>query len=97
MVRRPDEGITVVGGSAKLPTNTSTEEQFRWAVETERQGGKGFEVVRKRWVVERTFAWLLTFRRLKADCEESIPISGGFIYAAGSYILRDCSAGPLAN
>ena len=87
VIRRPDEGITVVDGIAKLATNTPTEEQFRLAVEIAKQGGKGFKVVRKRWVVERTFAWLLTFRRLKVDYEESIPISEGFIYAAGSYIL----------
>ncbi|CAM4020137.1 Transposase IS4-like domain-containing protein [Deinococcus marmoris] len=87
VVRRPDEGITVVGGIAQLPTNTPTEEQFRLAVEMARRGGKGFKVVRKRWVVERTFAWLLTFRRLRVDYEEHMPISEGFIYAAGSCIL----------
>lgn len=87
VVRRPDEGITMVDGIAQLPTNTPTEEQFRLAVEMARQGGKGFKVVRKRWVVERTFAWLLTFRRLRVDYEECIPISEGFIYAAGSCIL----------
>ena len=87
VVRRPDEGITLVGGIAQLPTNRPTEEQFRLAVERARRGEKGFKVVRRRWVVERTFAWLLTFRRLKVDYEECMPISEGFIYAAGSCIL----------
>lgn len=87
VVRRPDEGITLVGGIAQLPTNTPTDEQFRLAVEMTRRGGKGFKVVRKRWVVERTFAWLLNFRRMKVDYEECMPISEGFIYAAGSCIL----------
>ncbi|AZI45208.1 hypothetical protein EHF33_20055 (plasmid) [Deinococcus psychrotolerans] len=86
VVRRPDEGLMVVDGTAKLATNTPMEEQFRLAVEIAKQGGKGFKVVRKRWVVERMFARLLTFRRLKADYEESIPIAEGFIYAAGSSI-----------
>ena len=30
---------------------------------------KGFQVLPKRWVVERTFAWLNGSRRLSADCE----------------------------
>jgi putative transposase len=31
--------------------------------------GKGFQVVAKRWVVERTFGWLLGFRRHSKDYE----------------------------
>jgi putative transposase len=31
--------------------------------------GKGFQVVAKRWVVERTFGWLLSFRRHSKDYE----------------------------
>ena len=31
--------------------------------------GKGFQLVKRRWVVERTFAWLLNFRRLSKDYE----------------------------
>jgi len=31
--------------------------------------GKGFNVVKKRWVVERTFAWLNNFRRHSKDYE----------------------------
>lgn len=31
--------------------------------------GKGFRVVPKRWVVERTFAWFLGYRRLSKDYE----------------------------
>lgn len=31
--------------------------------------GKGFRVVPKRWVVERTFGWLLGYRRLSKDYE----------------------------
>jgi putative transposase len=29
--------------------------------------GRGFEVIPKRWIVERTFAWLYNFRRLARD------------------------------
>ena len=30
---------------------------------------KGFQVVPKRWIVERTFAWFLNFRRFSKDYE----------------------------
>ena len=33
------------------------------------EGQKRFEVHRKRWIVERTFAWLVTNRRLAKDYE----------------------------
>jgi putative transposase len=43
---------------------------------------KSFVVIRKRWIVERTFAWLVANRRLGRDYER-LPKSGeAFIYAA---------------
>ena len=43
---------------------------------------KGFEVLPKRWIVERTFAWLFNFRRLRYDYEYKPRNSEGMIYAA---------------
>ena len=45
---------------------------FGWKMElVERPPGqKGFSVLPKRWVVERTFAWLGKHRRLSKDYEE---------------------------
>lgn len=43
---------------------------------------KSFVVIKKRWIVERTFAWLVANRRLARDYER-LPGSGeAFIYAA---------------
>lgn len=43
-------------------------------------GQKGFAVQPRRWVVERTFAWLGKYRRLSKDYERDMTSSEGFIY-----------------
>ena len=46
------------------------------------EGQKGFKVLPKRWVVERTFAWLGNYRRLSKDYERLTRNSEGMIYLA---------------
>ena len=46
------------------------------------KGKKGFQVEPRRWVVERTFAWLGNYRRLSKDYEYCPKSSEGFIYLA---------------
>ena len=41
----------------------------------------------RRWVVERTFAWLLNFRRLSKDYEYAPVTSTGMIYAAMTRLM----------
>ena len=43
---------------------------------------KGFQILPKRWIVERTFAWLLNSRRLSKDYEYLLANSTSMIYAA---------------
>jgi putative transposase len=43
---------------------------------------KGFILLPRHWVVERSFAWLGNYRRLSKDYEETIPSSTGMIYLA---------------
>ncbi len=47
------------------------EQTFGWTLEVvkEKEGQRGFEVLPRRWVVERTFAWFGRYRRLSKDYE----------------------------
>jgi transposase len=51
------------------------------------QGQHGFAVQPRRWVVERTFAWLLRWRRLVRDYEQRIDVSQNMMYIAMSSML----------
>lgn len=48
---------------------------------------KGFVVLPRRWVVERTFAWLNRNRRLAKDFERTIQSATAFLYAAAAQFL----------
>src|ERR1700722_8962349 len=53
---------------------------------------KGFEVLPRRWVVERTFGWMTRWRRLVRDYEQRIDVSEAMIHVAlGSLLLRRIS------
>ena len=60
------------------------EEQGGWEleiVERDREA-RGFEVLSKRWIVERTFSWLIRNRRLSKDYERMVQSSETFIKVA---------------
>ena len=42
---------------------------YKMDLEVVEHTGPGFQVVRHRWVVERTCAWLLNYRRHRCDYE----------------------------
>jgi len=48
---------------------------------------KGFQVLPRRWVVERTFAWLGRYRRLSKDYEKCLKSSEGVIYIASIHSM----------
>jgi putative transposase len=53
------------------------------------QGQSGFAVQPRRWVVERSFAWLLRWRRLVRDYEQRIDVSQNMMYIAmGSMLMH---------
>lgn len=50
-------------------------------------GQRGFQVQPRRWVVERTFAWLGNYRRLSKDYEQWVHSSDAVIYAAMTHLM----------
>ena len=51
-------------------------------IEIIKRNQPGFQVLPKRWIVERTFAWLGIDRRLSRDFERFAPTSLAFIQTA---------------
>jgi putative transposase len=59
-------------------------QHFGWKLDITRrpEGAKGFVVLARRWVVERTFGWLGRYRRLARDYEHTIASSEAMTYLA---------------
>lgn len=54
----------------------------------------GFEVLPRRWLVERIFGWMMRWRRLVRDHEARIDVSEAMIQVAmGSLLLRRIAHG----
>ena len=49
--------------------------------------GPGFKLVPRRWVVERSFAWLTRWRRLVRDYEQRLDVSEAMIHGAMAGML----------
>ena len=68
-----------------------------WAEQWEKEGveidwakllpPKGFQVLPRRWVVERTFSWIDHNRRMSKDYERLTETSEAFIYVAMSRLM----------
>lgn len=58
-----------------------------WQVVKRNDDVKGFHVLPRRWVVERTFGWLNNYRRLSKDYEELPNTSESLIYLTMSHIM----------
>lgn len=63
-------------------------EQFGCVIEVvKKKKGKGFQVLPRRWVVERTFAWLNRYRRLSKDYERKPTSSSSHVYVASIRLM----------
>jgi len=60
-----------------------------WVIEIIKRSdrAKGFEVLPRRWVVERTFAWLNRNRRLAKDFERTIESATAWLYLASIQLI----------
>lgn len=61
----------------------------KWSIEIVRRmvDTVGFEVLPRRWVVERTLAWLNRNRRLAKDFEATIASAQAWVYVASVQLL----------
>lgn len=60
-------------------------------------GVKGFQLLPRRWVVERTFSWFGRCRRLAKDFEATIPSATAWIFLAQIRLLSRRLARPQKN
>jgi transposase len=76
--------IWVDGGFDGAPFLMGVMDVCRWIVQVvlRPEQSKGFVLLKKRWVVERTFGWLMGCRRLVRDYELLPETSETFIYLA---------------
>jgi putative transposase len=58
-----------------------------WALRIVKRCDVGFQVLPKRWIVERTFAWLGRYRRLSKDYEALPETSEALIYVAMIHLM----------
>ena len=72
------------GGYAGDKIRDALAELGRWTIEIIKRSdtANGFEVLPRRWVVERTFAWLGRCRRLAKDFEATIASAVAWVYVA---------------
>jgi putative transposase len=70
------------GYAGELETDIPAEEKIRLEVVSKQPDQKGFVVQPRRWVVERTFAWIGKCRRLSKDYEQTSDSAKAFIYTA---------------
>lgn len=61
--------------------------QCGWLLSIVKRTSTGFKVLPKRWVVERTFAWLTRYRRLARDYEVLPETMEAQTYAAMTHLM----------
>ncbi|NHO55454.1 IS5 family transposase, partial [Acetobacter estunensis] len=77
------------GGYAGDKLRSALASMGKWTIEIIRRPdtAKGFQILPRRWVVERTFAWLGRCRRLAKDWEKSIASSTAWTLIASIRML----------
>ncbi|MEM1040989.1 MAG: transposase, partial [Bacteroidota bacterium] len=60
---------------------------WAWAVVHREPGQRGFVVLKKRWIVERTFAWFGGYRRLSKDYEYIPAVSEAMVHLSAIRLM----------
>lgn len=77
-----------VYGYEGLPAWTKANTSFRLKITGKKEGEKGFKVIKWRWVVERTFAWLGRYRRNSRDYEKLPQTSESMLKISSIQLMR---------
>ena len=82
------------GGYAGDKLRTALTKVGQWTIEIIKRSdcAKGFEILPRRWVVERTFAWLNRNRRLAKDFERTIESATAWLCLASIQLITRRSA-----
>ena len=75
------------GYAGKLADWVRENAGYKLAIVRRPKGERGFTLLPRRWVVERTFAWLGVFRRLSKDYEELVEVSESWIRTAMIHLM----------
>jgi transposase len=75
------------GGYSGAKLATALDKIGRWTLAIVKRSDTGFVVLPRRWVVERTLAWLNRNRRLAKDFEASLESALAWLYLAGVKLL----------
>lgn len=78
-----------IGFSVEVVRRSNEGTQYAWVPKGTKPPPRplGFEVVKRRWVVERTFAWLYKARRLSKDYEHTIRSSETWLFVAMASLM----------
>ena len=79
--------LGLIAAVALLSACAAAQERLRLSIVTREPGTRGFAVLPRRWVVERTFAWLGRNRRLAKDVETTVASAVTMAYLASLQLL----------
>ena len=75
------------GYQGEIAACAAAQERLRLQIVKSEPGTRGFAVLPRRWVVERTFAWLGRNRRLAKDFEASLASAAAMLHLASIQLL----------
>jgi transposase len=86
-----DENVQVAfvdqGYTGQEPSDAATEAGIRLEVVKHHEAKRGFVLLPRRWVVERSFAWMARFRRLARDYERLATTLAGYHWLAFAMLM----------